>query len=195
MATWLTHLRVADAVSRNFNIQNKTLYFAGSIAPDTDISPDITHWCVHGDKTTCGIDGFYNKYLSVSDAVDWDFYLGYYVHLLTDVMWHTQKIKPITHCSVNYIKKIKDDWKSADNIFLSSNREYSPITYLMGSSELDKSWFDYYPVNKLKQMTDYIINFSANAIVCTGNLNLDFENEILRFINESSNYICCENKK
>lgn len=36
MATWLTHLRVAERVADQINISDRGLFFAGSIAPDSE---------------------------------------------------------------------------------------------------------------------------------------------------------------
>ena len=63
MATWLTHLRVSERLIHQIKISDNSLFFAGSIAPDTDISPDSSHWCVNGDKRTCDVRGFYCKYI------------------------------------------------------------------------------------------------------------------------------------
>ena len=85
MATWLTHLRVAERVADQINISDRSLFFAGSIAPDSDTIPDISHWCTNADKTTCDAQGFYIKYIPDSlHTEDKDFYWGYYIHLLTD---------------------------------------------------------------------------------------------------------------
>lgn len=64
MATWLTHLRVAERVADKINISDRSLFFAGSIAPDSDMFSDISHWCANGDKTTCDVKGFYINYIS-----------------------------------------------------------------------------------------------------------------------------------
>ena len=64
MATWLTHLRVAERVSEQINISDRSLFFAGNIAPHSDTLSDISDWCANGDKTTCDVQGFYIKYIS-----------------------------------------------------------------------------------------------------------------------------------
>jgi hypothetical protein len=115
MATWLTHLRVSERLINKIKISDNSLFFAGSIAPDTDILPDTSHWCVHRDKTTCDVSNFYYKYVSnYATSSDFDFYLGYYVHLLTDVMWHKQKIAPLKVLDKAIIKNAKESWKSVD---------------------------------------------------------------------------------
>ena len=63
MATWLTHLRISERLIDKINISDHSLFFAGSIAPDTDISPAISHWCIGSDKETCDVRDFYSKYI------------------------------------------------------------------------------------------------------------------------------------
>lgn len=86
MATCFTHLRVADMVANCLDIHNYPLFFVGSIAPDNAFSPFLSHWCVNGDKKTCATNRFYDEFIRNSyNKEDVDFYLGYYVHLCTDV--------------------------------------------------------------------------------------------------------------
>ncbi len=132
MATWLTHLRVAEKMSNQINITDRSLFFAGSIAPDTDIPSDISHWCTSADKTTCDAHGFYIKYISHNlQTEDKDFYYGYYIHLLTDILWHKQKITSIKNESKDKIKAIKQKWRNADLSFLADYKEFKPLDVLL----------------------------------------------------------------
>ena len=155
MATWLTHLRIAEKVSAQINISDRSLFFAGSIAPDSDMPSDISHWCVNGDKTTCDVHGFYINCISDSLHVeDKDFYWGYYVHLLTDILWHEQKIMRLKHESKAAIKAIKQKWRTADIGFLSDNRNFKPLIemkYAMEyTSKYDKQRLDIIQPTKLR---------------------------------------------
>jgi hypothetical protein len=135
MATWLTHLRVAERVSDPINISDKSSFFAGSIAPDSDTLSDISHWCANGDKTTCDAQGFYIKYISDSlHTEDKDFYWGYYIHLLTDILWHEQKIVPLKHESKDTIRVIKQKWRNVDisSLYL----PYSSLEYKSGTKSV-----------------------------------------------------------
>lgn len=131
MATWLVHLRVADKIFDSMDIRDGSLFFAGSIAPDADNLPDTSHRCKNGDKTTCDADGFYKEYLrGKTETPLFDFYTGYYIHLLTDVLWHTQKIEPLKHRSKDEIKTVKQAWRSVDQAFLFENPAFRPINML-----------------------------------------------------------------
>jgi hypothetical protein len=198
MATWLTHLRVAERVADRINISDRSLFFAGSIAPDSDMSSDSSHWCTDGDKTTCDAQGFYIEYLSGSFyAEDKDFYWGYYIHLLTDILWHIQKIDPIKYESKDTIRATKQRWRTVDIGFLSGNRNFKPLTEMKHAMEYtgkyDKQWFDYYTEGQVKKMVQGIL---SNLVVPeVENQNNDTANdiamgrEIEQFIDESAEYI------
>ena len=159
MATWLTHLRVADKIFDRFYFRNRSLFFVGCIAPDTVVPPDISHWCTNGDKTTCDTVRFYSKYLEGRfHTADIDFYIGYYVHLLTDVSWHRQKIAPLKKYDRNVIRDVKSLWKDADYEFLSENRNFRPIMMISKAAGLEKKWFDYYSIDEISKLTKYIIS-------------------------------------
>lgn len=190
MATWLTHLRVSERLIDKIKISDNSLFFAGSIAPDTDISPDISHWCVNGDKTTCDVGNFYCKYITNhATSSDLDFYLGYYVHLLTDVLWHKQKIKPLKLYDKATIIKVKESWKSVDYNFLSTQKEFYPIIAMRDIAKYEKQWFDYYSVSQIKDLVEYIISFCKDNSNENSNADMSVKHEIEQFIEEAAIYI------
>lgn len=188
MATWLTHLRVSERLINKIKISDNSLFFAGSIAPDTDISPDISHWCVSGDKSTCDVNGFFSKYLSNHDnSEDFDFYLGYYIHLLTDVMWQKQKIPSLKMLDEDTIRNVKESWRSADYNFLSNQKEFYPIIAMGDTAKYEKLWFDYYTLSQVKEIVEYITNlykvYSKNKTLY---VDMNVKQEIEQFIEEAS---------
>ena len=99
MATWVTHLMIADHVLHQFPKLDRHGFCVGNIAPDCNIenedwssftpSREITHW-MHGNrKAASDCDAFADVYIhSQKDKITSDeqyaFYLGYYAHLITD---------------------------------------------------------------------------------------------------------------
>lgn len=192
MATWLTHLRVAEKVSDLINIKDKSYFFAGSIAPDSDIPPDVSHRCVDGDKTTCDAQGFVIKYvLDNPQTVDLDFYWGYYIHLLTDILWHEQKIVPLNYENKDNIKVMKQKWRSVDHYFLAAHRDYNPlhvIKYAMEhSNKYEKQWFDYYTVHQFKKLIGGILNNFDHVQIQSRDEGM--ETQIEQFIDECVEFI------
>ncbi len=200
MATWLTHLRVAERVSEQIDVFDRSLFFAGSIAPDSDIFPDISHWCTSGDKTTCDVQGFYIKYISGhTQAIDTDFYWGYYVHLLTDVLWHEQKIVPIKRESYDSIRVIKQKWEDADKCFIAAHSDFQPLTHMKYAmeytSKYDKQWLDYYAPGKVKKLVGGIFNNLDIAENEIQSRDTAMETEIERFIGECTEFITSKLKE
>ena len=181
MATWLTHIRVAELVyNRLCIIKDAPLFFAGSIAPDNGFEADISHWCVNGDKSTCDIKGFYRDYvLNRRSSTELDFYIGYYVHLYTDLVWQKQKILPLIKQGTD-IKSIKQAWQKVDAQFLSENNNYYPMTMLAQANNIEKKWFDYCDVLTVKSLRDDIVQLCNRQSPVKA--DIDAQNEIDQFI-------------
>lgn len=99
MATWVTHLMIADGVLRHFPSLDRHGFCVGNIAPDCNVenedwtaftpSREVTHW-MHGDRKNtfdCGI--FCEEYIlkrrcDIQSMEEYAFLLGYYCHLITD---------------------------------------------------------------------------------------------------------------
>ena len=99
MATWVTHLMVADGVLARYPWLDKLGFAAGNIAPDcnqenedwTAFEPprSVTHWMTGERKQMSDCAGFRIAYLErrkpeISSLEEYSFLLGYYSHLLTD---------------------------------------------------------------------------------------------------------------
>lgn len=188
MATWLTHLRVADQVLSTIRVRNIPLYFAGSVAPDTSIPPDISHFCREGDKTACDLEGFFQRYLlGRFYCDDTSFYIGYYVHLFTDVLWHRQKITPLFGKGRDVIQSVKQGWKDADCEYLREHSSFYPVCALKGSVEMGKKWFDYDSVDQLRDHTEHIFTLGQNIF---GNQAEEtVKREIEQFVKESADTV------
>lgn len=99
MATWVTHLMVADAVRKHFPNLNKRGFCVGNIAPDCNVenedwtaftpSREITHWMRGEKKAASDCDAFCEEYIlkrreHIRSAEQYAFLLGYCSHLITD---------------------------------------------------------------------------------------------------------------
>ncbi len=106
MATWLTHLRIAEKIKEKIRDIDMDYFMAGSIAPDSG-KKEITHFC-KGTEENRYIDlkSFYNRHLRPEELFirsdkTRSFYWGYYFHLIGDNLWNEKYLKPI-------IKEYKD---------------------------------------------------------------------------------------
>ena len=99
MATWITHLMIADRLLAAFPQLDRRGFCAGNIAPDCNVenedwtsftpSREVTHWMLSSRKNASDCSHFRDEYLlprldSSISAEEHSFLLGYYAHLITD---------------------------------------------------------------------------------------------------------------
>lgn len=146
MASWMIHLRIADELLAKLPQIDETAFVMGSIAPDsgvpnsdwTEFSPPkaITHF---NKKTPSGkridADHFCGRYFNETlirhySVKEYSFFLGYYLHLLTDVRW-TEKIlsalkrdHPAAYAGnkSKLIETAKEEWYDLDFLYLKFHR-------------------------------------------------------------------------
>lgn len=109
MATWLMHMMIGDRLMKEFPKLDPEAYVVGSVGADAgdvtevkgvfDPPAFITHWTHKGagpDKSCCRYMDFYEAYIkNETDLTKWSFYVGYYIHLQTDVLWHRLVYAPL----------------------------------------------------------------------------------------------------
>lgn len=97
MATWVTHLIIADRVLERITDISRHEFCVGNIAPDCNVenedwtsftpSREVTHWMTQGRKVVADCDRFLHEYMEkkdISSIQEEAFLLGYYAHLITD---------------------------------------------------------------------------------------------------------------
>ena len=99
MATWVTHLMIADSVLKHFPNLDRRGFCVGNIAPDCNVenedwtaftpSREVTHWMQGERKKASDCDAFYEQYIAkrrdgIQSAEEYAFLMGYYAHLITD---------------------------------------------------------------------------------------------------------------
>ena len=97
MATWVTHLIIADRVLEKIPNLCRHEFCVGNIAPDCNVenedwtnftpSREVTHWMTAGRKVAADCDRFLHEYIEkkeISSVQEESFLLGYYAHLITD---------------------------------------------------------------------------------------------------------------
>ena len=106
MATWMVHLRIADGIMKEIPKLERQEFIMGNIAPDSGVpnedwsvftpNTNVSHFKKDGEIT---IPLFRDKYMNkelwegYSDK-EKSFFLGYYIHLLTDVLWKEKITDP-----------------------------------------------------------------------------------------------------
>ena len=97
MATWITHLMIADSVLQHFPGLDRRSFCVGNIAPDCNVenedwtaftpSREVTHWMQGERKKASDCDAFYEQYIAkrrIQSPEEYAFLMGYYAHLITD---------------------------------------------------------------------------------------------------------------
>lgn len=102
MATWITHLMVADGILARIPCISRHGFCVGNIAPDCNIenedwtvfipSREITHWMQGEKKEASDAEIFCNQYIlkqrdNIRSAEEYAFLMGYYSHLITDAAY------------------------------------------------------------------------------------------------------------
>lgn len=179
MATWIAHLRVAENIlKRGFDLDTES-FIVGNIGPDSGVPnedksnfnppPKITHW--QNDNKNIDAEAFWNEYLSNNEIKNnyeaHSFYIGYYVHLLTDIYWKEglfkkKKQEPLYKDGLdkdpNFIWTIKKDWYGLDYLFLEKNPDFIFFT-LFKNVKTFPDYLEYFPKGAFKRQVKYITDF------------------------------------
>lgn len=116
MATWITHLMIADALLQQFPQLHRRGFCVGSIAPDCNVENadwtaftpprEVTHWMQGARKQRSDARAFCEERLLPGHAdpasEEYAFLLGYYAHLLTDAAYQAfirdaQRVRHLRH--------------------------------------------------------------------------------------------------
>lgn len=177
MATWLVHLRIADFFIEHIDWLNASEFAVGSVAPDCGYGekdsfgeftppPTVTHWTPTGRKLDCRYRDFFKTYLQDQERnAAYSFYLGYYIHLLTDIMWSATIYMP-THTvyqkeyakNPEFLKVIKEDWYDLDHKFLRDHPRFRAFE-LLEKKDSVRDYLPYYEKNQLTTQIRSIVNF------------------------------------
>lgn len=178
MATWVVHFRIAGYFIDKFKDINQSEFVAGSVAPDCGYGkkdsrgefvppPSVTHWSPTGMKKDCRYKDFYREYLKdrQKNTDAYSFYLGYYVHLLTDIMWSkaiyhpTLQVYEKNYASCEEVDKLmREDWNDLDFKYMSEHPNFIPYK-LLDKKTMVKDYLPYYEHNQLTVQSRYIVDF------------------------------------
>ncbi|MGM7702800.1 zinc dependent phospholipase C family protein [Pseudalkalibacillus sp. Hm43] len=208
MATWMAHFRIAEnLLKRGLRVPEKE-FVVGNIGPDCGLpdedtgefypSPEVTHFKVDKKITpNLFLEQYLNKDQLEFTTAQLSFYLGYYVHLVTDVEWsalHQEKKKEPVYRDIlgtpEYTRKIKSDWYGGDFVYLNENRD-NIFTNAFQHIESFPDYLDLFPEHQITKQIKRITEFYLSDV---GNFALDptYEfkyltpEEVSRFVEETS---------
>lgn len=177
MATWIAHMRIAEAFMEKYPVLCNDEFLVGNIGPDCGVpnedwssfTPDkyISHWMP--DKKNIDAEDFRKRYLAGDTSEP--FLTGYYFHLLADIEWgklYARKRGEKIYAEglardPNFIWTIKKDWYGQDHLYLKRNPGHVFFTRFVKISEFENRFFDFYPPEAFTRQIHYISGFYQSA--------------------------------
>lgn len=188
MATWVTHLMIADRVLQRIPELKRHEFCVGNIAPDCNVENDdwtsftppreLTHWMTGRRKVMADCDRFLHEYMErkvIASAQEESFLWGYYAHLITDAEFQRyirdeKRVKASWNRIISHPElgmKAKDMPETWDSVkLLIGERERMCDIY-----SLEREYLDAHPdsgyfteIMGLEAFPDYIDYLPQNAI-------------------------------
>jgi hypothetical protein len=185
MATWGSHLRIAENILKEYPSLNRKSFAIGNIAPDCGLPnedwsafnppKEISHFT--GDDTSDFLEtktekfilsdiSFYSKFLVDSNIIsskeDKSFLFGYFLHLVTDNLWNYYIMKPLKEKYLtrlkndsNFIWEVKKDWYDLDKIYFTENKDSLFWTDFLQAEYMGKI-LDFFPIEGVQRQLKYI---------------------------------------
>jgi hypothetical protein len=182
MATWIVHLRIAEALLSSYPELQPGYLSIGSVAPDSGIPDEkwekfdppahLLHFD-HGDPLAsyrlADLD-FYRQYILPASRppVDWrraSFLLGYFFHLATDNLWAEQIDHPTRQrwskefeADREFIWEVKRDWYGLDFEYVRSHPQSIFWVEFLPANYLD-DYLPFLPQKAVRMRIQYIKEF------------------------------------
>ena len=183
MASWMVHLRIADELLDRLDHADETAFVMGNMAPDSGVpSADwkeyhppksVSHFKTRpDDETFFDTDAFRRMYFS-DEAIkqyslrEFSFFLGYYVHLLTDVLWtgtvyldllksHPKACAEDKH---KLVWSAKADWYDLDFLYIERNPGFRAFSIYENAVNFDNEFMDLFSKDAFENRRRYICGF------------------------------------
>lgn len=215
MASWMVHLRIADRLLDRISDLIETEFVVGNIAPDSGIpnedwsnftpSSAISHFKITSTDGLKKIDieKYIKRYLSEQQRKEYNkkqrsFYLGYFTHLLTDIMWADEIVRPkkeqfrtlYEKDKTAWIWEQKKDWYDLDFLFLKKYPSFRAFAIYQNAVGFQNEYLDFFSKEAFDNRREYITNFYQEK---REGLEREYpfltENEMDQFVNQTSKKI------
>jgi hypothetical protein len=181
MGTWISHLRIAENLLTHFPEVDEVTFTFGNLSPDsgipnadwTEFDPpkEVTHFLRRGEEEHAIHDlVYYEEYLAnlkPSDDIErYSFRLGYFFHLICDIMWAKrigaatkQQFKELFEKDRRKaVSLVKDDWYGLDQLYVRDHPEHVFWRVIMANSN-PASYLPFVKDKALHQQYDHIRRF------------------------------------
>lgn len=181
MGTWISHLRITENLLTHFPEVDEVTFTFGNLSPDsgipnadwTEFDPpkEVTHFLRRGEEEHAIHDlVYYEEYLAnlkpSDDIKRYSFRLGYFFHLICDIMWAKrigaatkQQFKELFEKDRSKaVSLVKDDWYGLDQLYVRDHPEHIFWRVIMANSN-PASYLPFVKDKALHQQYDHIRRF------------------------------------
>lgn len=183
MASWIVHLRIADKLLSQLDRIDMTAFVVGNMAPDSGV-PNADWSAFHPPKsvshferktaagTSFDIDAFRGRYFSNEaisgyDLESYSFFLGYYVHLLTDIRWSetvyaslkSEHAEAYASDKRKLVEAAKEDWYDLDFLYLEQHPEFCAFSIYEKAVGFRNRFLDLFSEDAFENRREYICGF------------------------------------
>lgn len=183
MASWMIHLRIADALFPQWKRLDETAFVMGNIAPDSGVPnadwsefhppKTVTHFQTRTDDrgfidTAAFCDRYFNdKRIKGYSVREYSFFLGYYVHLLTDVRWsktihaslQTEHPREYAEDRRKLVETAKEDWYDLDFLYLEQHPAFRAFAVYENAVGFENDFMDIFSRDAFENRRQYICGF------------------------------------
>lgn len=180
LATWVTHFRITEELLKTELPVSKIEFLVGNIGPDCGLigedgkptpPKETTHFEIEGKINS---DSFYQQYLcdeKESSLSEFSYYLGYYIHLVTDEKWiaftdqkKKEKVFEEILNTPEYTPLVKRDWYGLDFLYLKNHKDNIFWTKFQHINDFPE-YLDFFPQGQtLKQIRNITNFYHTNTI-------------------------------
>ena len=181
MASWMVHLRIADILLDRIPDLCPTEFIVGNIAPDSGVpnadwsvftpSTTISHFRTPRHKKADPIC-FAQKYFTTQQCNaympdEFSFYLGYLVHLMTDVAWSNNILYPAKERFADEwaadsnacIWRMKEDWYDLDFMYLRDHPNFRAFRIYQDAIGFENRFMEEFATDAFENRRQYITGF------------------------------------
>lgn len=183
MASWMVHLRIADKLLDRIKDLDETAFVMGNIAPDSGVPNEnwtefhppkvVSHFKTKADdETFFDVEEFCDKYfneelIKTYNKKEYSFFLGYYVHLLTDIDWTNDVYcgllqaypKEAAEDKNKLVWTAKGDWYDIDFLYLEEHPDFRAFNIYESAVDYDNEFMDIFSKDAFENRRQYICGF------------------------------------
>lgn len=189
MASWMIHLRVAQQLYRQLNMESKSEFVLGNIAPDSGVPAEdgngyvpekaVSHfydWDSNGAKYI-NEELFIRQYFSperrsACTREEHSFLLGYLTHLLTDKTWVREIVIPAKERQRELYRSnrdlfwetVKQDWYDMDFMYLKANPLFEAFRIYREMKNIKNTAIDFFPETAFEERRQFVLDFYADGV-------------------------------